>query len=101
MSVLVTGKFHGDVDTFRKAVSERADEIAQVADRARAAGCLHHRFGIGDGFVVLVDEWDTAEAFEKFFGAPELQQLVSEMGASPDVPPEIAISEAISTADQF
>lgn len=101
MSVLVTGKFRGDVDTFRKTVGTRADELAEVANRARAAGCLHHRFGVGDGYVVLVDEWETAEAFQEFFGAPELQQLVAEMGASPDVPPEIVISEAISTSDQF
>lgn len=101
MSVLVTGKFHGDVDTFRKAVSERADDLADVASRARSAGCLHHRFGVGDGVVVLVDEWETAEGFEKFFSAPELQQLVAEMGASPDIPPDITISEAIATSDQF
>lgn len=101
MSVLVTGKFHGDVDTFRKAAAERADELLEVSNRARAQGCLHHRFGVGEDFVVIVDEWETAEAFDKFFSAPELQQLVAEMGASRDVPPEINITEAISTSDEF
>jgi quinol monooxygenase YgiN len=101
MSVLVTGKFHGDVDTFRKSVAERSDELAEVARRARSAGCLHHRFGVTDDLVVVVDEWQTAEAFQSFFSAPDLQKLITEMGASSDVAPEITISEAISTADEF
>jgi quinol monooxygenase YgiN len=101
MSVLITGKFHGDVNTFRKAAAERADELAEVSAQARSAGCLHHRFGVGTDFVIIVDEWETAEAFDKFFNAPQLQALVAEMGASQDVAPEITITEAISTSDQF
>jgi quinol monooxygenase YgiN len=101
MSVLITGKFRGDVDIFRKAVAERADELLEVSKQARSMGCLHHRFGVGENFVIIVDEWESAAAFDKFFSAPELQQLVAEMGASADVPPEITITEAIETSDQF
>ena len=51
MSVLVIGKFQGDTAKFRQALTDRADEFAKITDGARSAGAIHHRFGIGDGFV--------------------------------------------------
>jgi quinol monooxygenase YgiN len=79
MSVLVIGKFQGDAGQFRQA---------------------HHRFGIGDGFVVLVDEWESVEQFQQFFANPELQAFIGSVGAAP-APPEITITEAITSSDQF
>ncbi len=38
-----------------------------------APGAIHHRFGVGDGFVLVVDEWETIEQFQQFFSNPELQ----------------------------
>ena len=67
MSVLVVGKFQGDTAKFRQALIERGTEFAQIADRARASGAMHHRFGIGDGFVMIIDEWESPEHFRKFF----------------------------------
>ncbi len=67
---------------------------------ARAAGGVHHRFGVGDGYVVLVDEWETAEQFQQFFSQPELQAFIGEIGADP-APPELIIGEAISSPDQY
>jgi quinol monooxygenase YgiN len=100
MSVLVNVKFWGDtaraVQTFR----DRADELATFTEQARASGCLHHRFGLGDGFIVVQDEWDSAGDFEKFMERPELQAFIAESGADP-TPPEVTISEALSTADEF
>ena len=100
MSVLVIGKFQGDTATFRQALEERGDEFAAIGARAQTVGAIHHRFGIGDGFVIVVDEWETAEQFEAFFGDPELQQFISEVGAA-DAPPEITFSEAVSSPDQY
>ena len=99
MSVLVIGKFPGDTSLFRKVMTERASELAGIAEQARGAGALHHRFGIGDGFVVLVDEWEQPHQFEQFFAQPDIQALVGEMGASG--PPEITIVEAIASPDEF
>jgi quinol monooxygenase YgiN len=101
MSTLVVGKFVGDTATFRKALEERGDEFAAIADRAQQAGCIHHRFGIGDGFVVIVDEWDTAEHFQRFFGDPELQAFIASTGALADAPPELTVTEAITSPDEF
>ena len=67
---------------------------------AKAAGGVHHRFGIRDGFVVLVDEWESVEHFQQFFSNPDLQAFIGSVGAAP-APPEITISEAVSSADQY
>jgi quinol monooxygenase YgiN len=101
MSVIVVGKFPGDVDLFRRSLTERADELTKVRDVAQAAGCLHHRFGIGDGYVLVVDEWESPQHFEKFFADPDLQAMVASMGADPSTPPDITFVEAVTTADQF
>jgi hypothetical protein len=100
MSVLVIGKFQGDTATFRQALAGRSGEFAKIADQARSQGAIHHRFGIGDGFVVLVDEWETAEQFQQFFSNPDLQAFIGSVGAAP-APPEITLSEAVASADQF
>ena len=61
-------------------------------------GAIHHRFGIGDGFVVVIDEWETAEQFNTFFGDPELQQFISEIGAAGGPPGAHSSAKPISSA---
>ena len=95
MSVLVIGKFQGDTAKFRQALTDRAGEFAKIADGARSAGAIHHRFGIGDGFVLIVDEWGSVEQFQQFFSNPDLQAFIGSVGAAP-APPEITVSEAVS-----
>lgn len=100
MSVLVLGKFKGDTTAFRQALADRSGEFAKMAEQAQAAGGIHHRFGIGEGFVVIVDEWESAEHFEQFFANPELQAFIGSIGAEPG-PPELTIAESVTSADQY
>jgi quinol monooxygenase YgiN len=100
MSVLVIARFQGDTAKFRVALAERSDEFAKFADHARAAGGIHHRFGIGDGYVVVNDEWESVEHFQKFFGNPELQAFIGSVGGAPE-PPEITVAEAVTSSDQY
>jgi quinol monooxygenase YgiN len=100
MSVLVVGKFQGDTAKFRQALTDRADEFAKIADGSRSMGAIHHRFGIGDGFVVIVDEWESFEQFQQFFANPDLQAFIGSVGASA-APPEITVAEAVTSSDQF
>lgn len=99
MSVLVIGKFQGDTATFRASLTDRAREYEKIAAEARAAGALHHRFGVGDGYVVIMDEWETLEQFQQFFGNPELQAFIGSVGGTGA--PEMIVSEAVASADQF
>jgi hypothetical protein len=100
MSVLIVGKFQGDTAKFRQALVDRAAEFAEIAGEAQAAGAIHHRFGVGDGYVIIVDEWESVDHFQKFFGNPDLQAFIGSAGAAP-APPELIMAEAVSSPDQF
>jgi quinol monooxygenase YgiN len=100
MSALVIARFQGDTAKFRTSLTERADEFARIADQARAAGGVHHRFGIGDGYVVVNDEWESVEHFQQFFANPELQAFIGSVGGAA-VPPEITVAEAVTSPDQY
>src|ERR1700758_1701937 len=99
MSVIVTMKVQGDTDQFRRTLESETERIQALAAKARAAGCIHHRFGVGDGFVMVVDEWNTAGAFQTFISSPEIAEIMGEMGAQGE--PEVEIGEAIESPDQF
>jgi quinol monooxygenase YgiN len=101
MSVVITLKFQGDVATFRQALTDHGEQFAKMAAEAKGSGGgLHHRFAVGDGFVLVVDEWESVEHFQKFFANPDLQALIAAAGAAP-APPEITIAEAISSPDEY
>jgi len=101
MSVLISLKVKGDTDTFRKAIANRGDEFAAIGARSQTVGAIHHRFGVGDGFVVVIDEWETPEQFQTFFADPALQAFIGEIGGDTSVPPEITVSEAVTSPDEF
>jgi len=100
MSVLIIAKFPGDTDKFRRSLEERADEFAKISEESQGVGGLHHRFGIGDGFVLVVDEWESVEQFQAFMANPELQAFIGSVGGAP-VPPEVIVAEAITSPDEF
>jgi hypothetical protein len=100
VSVIVIGKFRGDTAKFRQALTDRAGEFEKYGAMARAAGGIHHRVGVGDGFVVVVDEWESVAQFEQFFANPELGAFIGSVGAEP-APPEMIIAEAVSSPDQY
>jgi hypothetical protein len=100
MSVIITTKFQGDTAKFRQSLTERAAEYVKIGEEARAAGAIQHRFGIGDGFVYVVDEWGSPDQFQRFFANPELQEFIGSVGAAP-APPEVTVCEAVTSPDQF
>lgn len=99
MSVLAVVKVPADTAAFQKALANRGDEFQAIGNRAKSNGAIHHRFGVGDGCVVVVDEWETAEQFQEFFGDPTLQEFITTIGASGE--PEVTIAEAITSPDEF
>jgi quinol monooxygenase YgiN len=100
MTVLVIAKLQGDTVKFRQALADRGDEFAKIVEVSRSAGAIHHRFGIGDGFVLVQDEWDSAEHFQQFFADPSLQAFIASVGGAP-APPEVIVADAVNSADQF
>ena len=96
MSVIITAKVRGDTDKFRRALTERAAEFAQIAERARGGLGALQRFGIGEGYVLIVDEWESTDQFQQFFGDPSLQDFVAAVGGDTSTPPELTVCEAIA-----
>ena len=92
--------FQADTAKFRQSLSERADEYAKISEESKPVGGLHHQFGIGDGYVLVVDEWDSVEHFQAFMANPDLQAFIGSVGGAPE-PPEVIIAEAVASADQF
>jgi quinol monooxygenase YgiN len=76
-----------------------ADFLESTSATAREAGCLHHQFAVGDGFVLIVDEWTSAEAFTSFFDNPQIAEAMAASGAQGE--PEITIGEAVDSSDRF
>ena len=99
MSVLVTMKVKGDTEQFRRWLETDADRLRELAKTAQAAWCLHHRFGVGDGYVSVIDEWETPEAFQTFISSDEIAAAMRDAGAQ--AAPEVDITEAVASADQY
>ena len=73
---------------------------ATSSDASRSVGALHHKFGVGDGFIVVIDEWESVEQFQAFMSNPDLQAFIGSVGGAP-VPPEVIVAEAITSPDEF
>ena len=101
MSVIITTKVSGDTNAFTKALEERADEFRAWGERGKAAGALHHQFAIGDGFVLVVDEWESVDAFQNFFGDSEIQAFIGSVGGDPNVAPVTTVGESVDSSDKF
>ena len=101
MSIIVAVKVFGDTSAFTKSLEERADDFRAIKARSQEASALHHQLAIGDGFVLVNDEWESAAAFEKFFTDPELQAFIASVGGDPNKAPEITIGESVDSPDKF
>jgi hypothetical protein len=99
MSVLVVMTVPGDTATFESFCAANADRVIELTEKAKAAGCTMHRFAVGDGEVVVVDEWDAAEQFQAFISSPEIQSVMGEMGAQGE--PRITIANAKGFPGEF
>ena len=67
----------------------------------QVAGGLHHRFGIGDSFIVIVDEWKSVDHFQKFFGDPDLQAFIGSVGGAPLLRQSSSSAKRSLHPDQF
>jgi heme-degrading monooxygenase HmoA len=95
MSVVVT--IHFPVSDVAKAVEglhSNAQFLEEILASTKNAGLIHHRFVSGDGELVVIDEWDSAEQFQSFFdGNPKVAQVMSSIGMTGD--PEISMFGSI------
>ncbi|OHV37175.1 hypothetical protein BCD49_17720 [Pseudofrankia sp. EUN1h] len=61
---------------------------------------MHHRFVVGDGEVLAIDEWESVEAFQGFFASqatiPALMEAAGVQG-----PPQVSVYQSLATVDAF
>lgn len=100
MSVVMVMRVEADTARFRDFIENQGDALRAIGDDARSKGCLHHRFAVGDGYVLVVDEWESPEAFQRFFeGNEAIARAMAESGAQGE--PQITIAEAVESPDEF
>ena len=102
MTVLVTLRITGDPKRIEEALTSDRERLLEIAERAKGKGALHHRFfANADGSEALVvDEWETAEGFQQFFGEnPEIGAMMAEAGVTSE--PEAKFFHELDTPDKF
>lgn len=100
MSVIVLIRFKTDAETLERVAGEQADVVRRIAENARSRGALHHCFVEADGEVMVIDEWETADAFQAFFeGNEEIPGVLAAAGVAG--PPEITVHRKLDTPDIF
>jgi heme-degrading monooxygenase HmoA len=101
MSVLVTLRIPTDSDSLTQAAGQNREMFLGIAERAKGRGAIHHDFYGGDGEVIVVDEWESPEAFQAFFEA-EGQNIGQLMGAAGvQSQPEASFYTKLSLGDEF
>jgi hypothetical protein len=100
MSVLMTLTIQADPAKWEQVAQENAELLQRITDQAKGMGCIHHRFVGGDGIVMVIDEWDAPESFQKFFeNNPDIPGLMKQAGVTSD--PDIKIWNTLDTRDEF
>jgi heme-degrading monooxygenase HmoA len=101
MSVIVMTKLPGPaVNLEQLAAGEHNGTMQRISEEARTKGALHHLFVEDtDGNILVIDEWETAEAFEAFFaGQSEIRQLAADVGVTG--PPTSTVYRILDTPDR-
>jgi heme-degrading monooxygenase HmoA len=99
MTVIVRVVCPYDTEQFRAWATSGGEHLAALTEQAKAAGCVSHRFAIGDGEVMAIDEWESADAFQEFFAQPELVAALQASGAAGA--PDVAYYEPVQSDYQF
>jgi hypothetical protein len=100
MSVIVIGHMTVDPANLEQLWRDRSADFEAVAEAARTAGAVHHRWAFGDGEVVIVDEWPDAGSFQQFFESqPKIAELMQAGGVQG--PPRFEIFDAKVGPDEF
>jgi heme-degrading monooxygenase HmoA len=101
MPVLMTLRVPGDAQELERRATENPGRMQAIADDAKTRGAISHRFYANDaGEIMVVDEWESPEAFQAFFAAhPEIQDLMAEIGVTTE--PTVTFWRELDTHDSF
>ncbi len=91
MSVTVIARFPvADVENAVAALQASAALLEEITEDTKGGGLIHHTFVSGEGELVVIDEWKTAEQFQSFFeGNAKVANVMELVGVTG--PPTVAI----------
>jgi heme-degrading monooxygenase HmoA len=97
----MTLRVPADANELERRAAENPGRMQAIADDAKTRGAISHRFYANDaGDIMVVDEWESPEAFQAFFAAhPEIQDLMAEVGVTTE--PTVTFWRELDTHDRF
>jgi heme-degrading monooxygenase HmoA len=100
MSVYMSLRVKADPARLEEVARDQHDLLMAIAERAKGQGAIHHTFAATDGDVVVMDEWESEGAFQRFFESdPDIPKLMQAAGASGE--PEINFYRPLKLGDEF
>ncbi len=101
MSVIVVARFAvSDVEKAKQSLISEGALMEKVTEASKKAGAVHHQMATGDGELIVIDEWPSAEAFEAFFtGDPDIPGISERAGAQ--VPPTVSVYQSFEAPGTF
>ncbi len=100
MSVYMSLRVKTDPARWEQVARENEDKLKEIAERGRQAGAIHHTFAATDSEVVVMDEWESEEAFQRFFQSdPDIPKLMQEAGVTSE--PEVSFYRPLRLGDEF
>ena len=80
--------------------AENGELLEEITVDAKKQGAIHHGFAAGEGQMVVIDEWDTAEHFNGFFGCHSgVAKVTNDRGVQG--PPTVQVFEKGETRGTF
>jgi len=100
MSVIMTLRVQGDPQKLERLAQQNPDTLRGIAERAKAAGVIAHRFYGSEGQIAVIDEWPDAESFQRFFESERgtIEPMMREVASSE---PEITFWHKLETGDEI
>ena len=94
-------RINASPDDFERVAQDNADSMRDISERSKERGAIHHAFYAGDGEMLVVDEWDSPESFQKFFEEeqPNIAPLMQAAGAESE--PQISFYRKVDSTDVF
>jgi heme-degrading monooxygenase HmoA len=100
MSVTIIAHFPvTDIEKAIAGLQANAALLEEITEDTKTGGLIHHTFVAGQGELVVIDEWETAEQFQSFFEGNAKVAKITEL-AGVTGPPAIAIYNEVEAAGQ-
>ncbi len=95
----MTLRVAGDAGKVEALAENKPEMMQSIVDRAQGHGLISHRFYGNEGAVMVIDEWPSEEAFQKFFTeTPQIAEIMREAGVTTE--PEITFWRVLDTKDE-